>query len=254
MSGTAVRAANAERQTATRQGSGEERLITTRNRLPSRRSVVGALLVTVAAMGTYLAATVDTAAPATSFVVLNRPIEVGEAVSVDDVGLVAMTLSPALAARALTSTRGLDGAVALRALRDGDLLLRADVRPPHATAGTAPVGPVHELTLPVPEDRTPERLQPGDRVTLIAHDDRTATTTVAVEDAVVLAFVPSGEGFSSGGDNRLTLGLDDAGTVVRVAHLSFLDLTVVLTTRGMRDTYPATFAMEPATTAFEASP
>lgn len=242
-----------ERPAAPTAGSGEERIITTRGRLPSGRSVVGALLVTVAAMGTYLAATLDTTPPPSSYAVLNRPIEVGESLSDADVELVPMTLGPTLATRVLTSTRGLDGAVALRALREGDLLAHADVRPPTAAAGATPIGPVHELTLPVPGDRAPQRLQPGDRVTLIAHDDRTATTTVAAEDAVVLAFDPAGEGFSSAGDSRLTLGLADAETVVRVAHLSFVDLTVVLTTRAMRDTYPATFAVEPVITVTEAS-
>ena len=95
------------------------RRITPRGSLPSGRALVGAFLVTVAALGAFALSADNDGEPTTRYLVTTRAIDVGEQVIAEDVRFEAMTLSDELADRSLNSTNGLDGATVLRTFRAG---------------------------------------------------------------------------------------------------------------------------------------
>ena len=208
-----------------------------RRGLPNGRAILGAVLVTAAAVGAFALATSGNDGPTTEYLVVVHDVAPGEALGLDDVEFEAMTLTPTLADAALVSTNGLDGATALRFLRAGELLVRQDLNgAPFVDGG--PVTAIHEVTIPVPIARTPGQLVRGDRVTILAYDDTEQATWVAVEDALVLDFDDQSGGIGTSTEGRLTLGLATSAEVIRAGHLSFLDITVVLTTGALDDDYP----------------
>ncbi|MDE0066942.1 MAG: SAF domain-containing protein [Acidimicrobiaceae bacterium] len=222
--------------------AGTKRSIVSRRSLPNGRAVVGALLVTVAAVGAFVFANGGADGPNTEYLVLLRDVEAGDSISAADLAFEPMTLSPQLSdiafeAASAESAGAVDGATALRFLHAGGLLLAPDVRDMAPIADLESTS-LHELTLPVPLDRTPELLTRGDRVTVLAHDSRDQDTWVAFEDALVLEFHSGSDRIGASSDGRLTLGLSDPGRVLRGVHLSFLELTVVLTTRAAQDAFP----------------
>ena len=179
--------------------------------------------------------------PGDEYLVLLRDVDAGASVGAEDVGSEPMTLSPELADIAFSSTRGhtaaeLDGATALRFLHAGALLLAPDLRGADRT-GDQDATEVHELTVPVPVDRAPEVLKRGDRVTVLGHDSRNDATWTVVEDGLVLDYRSTRDSLGSSSHGLLTLALEDPQRVLRGAHLSFLELTVVLTTRAVGDEY-----------------
>ena len=206
--------------------------------LPSGRALVGGLLVTGAAVAAFLVASRAPAGPDTSYVVLTRAVDAGQALTADDLDLVPLDLGDRLAAMALTSPRVADGAVPLRDLRPGELLLDHDLIGALGIGGASPID-IHELTIPVPVDRSPADLVPGDRVTVdatVGPADQ-ERTVVSVEDATVLDFVHD-DGLGSRAAT-LTLAIDDPHLVIDVADLTHTGtVTVVRTTRALDDVYP----------------
>ncbi len=212
------------------------RVISTRRQLPSARALIGALLVTIAALGSFAVATSGSDGPNTEYLVLRSPIRAGEPVGLADVMLEPMELSPSLTSKALSSTDGLEGAAALRDLGAGELLLIHDLIPAPIVDGE-PLSNVHELTFAVPLDRTPAGLRSGDRVTILGTTDR--ATLVAIEDAIVLAIDTQPDQIGSSGSGILTLAIDDPGDVMNIAHATqTTDITVVRSTRALADHYP----------------
>ncbi len=222
--------------------AGVQRSIISRRSLPNGRALVGALLVTVAAVGAFVFSTRGESGPENEYLVLLRDIDAGGSLDAADVAYEPMTLSEELADIAFSSTRSgttalVDGATALRFLHAGALLLAPDLRGANRI-GDADTTEIHELTLPVPVDRTPEVLARGDRVAVLAYDSRNDATWTAVDDGLVLDYSTSRDSIGSSSHGRLTLALSDPQGVLRGAHLSFLELTVVLTTRAAEDEYP----------------
>jgi hypothetical protein len=226
--------------------SAASRAFAPRRGLPNGRAVIGALLVTIAATGTFALATVDDTGPDTEYLVVLDDIEVGDAIDLDDVAFETMQLSPAAGANALQSTRGLEGATALSHLRAGAIL---DVRDLNGAAFTdgRPVTGVHELTIPVPLQRAPSILHRGDRVAVLAYSASDAMLHTAIEDALVLAFEADAVGLGATSDARLTLALERAGDVTALTRWSYQPLTVVLTTRALDHVYPIRTSPPPTT-------
>lgn len=211
--------------------------ISPRRALPSGRALVGAFLVTVAALGAFVVAAGGDEGPTTSFLVTSRDLRAGDTITPADVRFEPMTLSSELAGRALNSTDGLDGAVVLRDFRAGELIDVADV-----IAGVErdddDDGGIHEITIGIPLERTPSSLVVGDRVTILATADD--TTRVAVEDARVLEVDRRPDQIGSSGRGVLTLAIDDPAVVLAIAHLTqTTDITVVRSTRALDDVFPA---------------
>ncbi len=215
-----------------------------RRGLPNGRAVVGALLVTVAAVGTFFVTSRSGDEVDPSYAVVARRVQSGTQLQAEDVRLEPMRLAPASAALAVQSLTEVEAATARRDLEVGQLLSRHDLIAASAIEGE-PVGAVHELALAVPRERIAARTAVGDRVTVLitlsgdlAGGDR-PVTVVAVEDALVLGWATSD---SLSGSSVLTLALEDAGSTGGLAHMALLgEVTVVRTTQAVRDEYPAYF-------------
>ncbi len=216
--------------------------IRSRRALPSSRAVLGALLVTIGALGTFTLASDGLGPPETSYLVATRDLQPGETIATTDVRFEAMELSAELSATTLNSVEGLDGAVVLHDLGTGELI---DVA--HLLAATVPgdrrLSSVHEVTFGIPLDRSPTALVPGDRITVLATTPE--TTTVAVEHAVVLDIDSRPDQIRASGRGVVTIAVEEPATVMQVAHLTqTTDITVVRSTRALGDRYPNVFAGE----------
>lgn len=220
------------------EGSAPSRSISPRRALPNGRALIGALLVTTAALGAFTFSRPTEEPAGTAYVVLQRDVDAGDRLTLGDVALESMLLSSTTATNALSSLDGLDDVVALTALRAGRLLDPRDVVPLPSVDGTAVPG-LHELTIPVPRERTSPSLRPGDRVTLLAVSSHDRLVRTAVEDALVLAYEATAPGVGSAGQSSLTLALSEAEDVATVTLLSHESLTVVRTTAALDDEYPA---------------
>lgn len=219
-------------------------VIPSRRGLPSGRAVAGALLVTAAATSTFVLATGGDEGPGTSYVVAARPVEAGAPVGPGEVALRPLTLSPDVAARALTDAAGLIGATAVRDLAPGHLLSASDLAGAPTVDGR-PVGAIHEIAFPVPVERISARTVNGDRVTVLttaSSDGADLLTEVAVEDGLVLSWATDSDAIGGSGVGVLTLAVDDAETAIGLAHMARTgEVTVIRTTRATADHYPASF-------------
>ncbi|MEO0492156.1 MAG: SAF domain-containing protein [Actinomycetota bacterium] len=212
------------------------RTITPRRSLPSGRALVGAFLVTVAALGAFAIVSGGDDGPTTRYLVTTRDVETGDQLTLVDVRFEAMTLSADLAGRALNSVDGLDGATALRDLRAGELIDVADLI--GAASGADPTATIHEVTFGVPLERTPASLVSGDRITVLATVD--GLTRLTVEDAVLLDIDRRPDQIGSSGRGVLTLAVDAPETVMDIAHLTQIaDITIVRSTRAIDDVFPS---------------
>lgn len=215
---------------------GPRHAIVARRSLPSGRALGGALLVTLAALGSFLLATSGDDGPSTSYLVLDRSVALGETLSPGAVRFEPMELSDQLAADSLTSTEGIDGATALRDLRAGELISPRDLAAAALVDGE-PQASIHELAFAIPLERTPSGLTAGDRVTVLG--TLTGVTRVAVEDAAVLAVDTEPEQLRASGLGILTLAVEEAQTVLEIAHATqTAELTIVRSTRALDDVFP----------------
>lgn len=211
------------------------RAIAPRRSLPSGRALVGAFLVTIAALGAFALATSGDDTPETRYLVATRDISAGDRLTRADVAFEPMTLSDDLARRMLNSTNGIEGATALTDVRAGDLIDVADVI--GATPGASLDSTIHEVTFGTPLERTPASLVPGDRVTVLATVE--GNTRLAVEDALLLEVDTRPDQIGASGRGILTLAVDDPATVMDIAHLTQIaELTIIRSTRAIVDQFP----------------
>ena len=197
--------------------------------------MLGALLMTAGGVGTFALTDSGPVAPGGNYLVANHDLRAGDPLTLTDVRFEPMTLSPELAARALNSTTGLEGAVLLVERRAGSLIDVEDLIA--SSQPTLSTSRVHEIRFAIPLDRTAPDLRPGDRVTVLATRDD--ITHVAAEDAPVTAFELSTDRIGSNGAGTLTLAIADARHVMTIAHFTqTAELTVVRSTRAVEDAYP----------------
>jgi Flp pilus assembly protein CpaB len=189
-----------------------------RGGLPSGRAVVGGLLVIIAAVGVFAAYTQASAAPRTRWVVAKRNIQVGQRLTAEDLGQIAINLPETMHSRVFTESgaQSLIGAVAIAPIARAELIEASDVR--RAEAGL--IVP-EEISFAVSADRAVAgTLQPGERVDVLATygaQDRSYTCAV-VRQALVLRTIRGGEGLESANTRVLTLGLSNADEANAVAH------------------------------------
>src|SRR5581483_7181914 len=130
--------------TRTRPGTGEDgressaapmRSVRRRRPLPGGRAVVGALLVTVAAMGTYVAASGANADPRHPYLVARADLPLGHRITRGDLAAGRMQL-PAYLSRghafSPAEARRVIGAVTLGPIARGELIQAATLSPPGA--------------------------------------------------------------------------------------------------------------------------
>lgn len=215
-------------------------------RLPTARAALGALLVVGAAVITLSVAGNRASVPTSPYLVTTHAVRAGERIAPGDLAPAPLVLTPELAAAALASAAGTEGAVALRDLPAGSLVTVHDLVAAPDTGDTE-VGAVQELTLPVPLDRAPASLLPGERVTILSTVDEPerTETRVAVADALVVEYGPRRDDLAAIGTAVLTLALDDARTAAEVAHLSRIgELTVIRSTRAVGAPWPSRVTLD----------
>lgn len=198
------------------------RRISRPRQLPGSRAVVGALLVTAAAVGVFSAYLNATAEPATAYVVALDDIPIGTVLT-DDVlrdaalfGLVPLDLPAEVASGAVTEDRalGLEGQVTAAPIASGDLISRSGLLDASASDGTA------RLSFSIPPSRAVGGgLEPGDRIDLVAtFGSGGDVVTRYVAQDVLLADVIGVDGGLSGNELVLTLALDAGEQVLDVAQ------------------------------------
>lgn len=191
-------------------------------RLPSGRAVVGGLLVALAALTVVVSYLGAIAPPVTSYLVAAEVIEPGTRFEDPDqlraaLGQVAVELPPATAATvvAVADVDELLGATVTVALERGELLTWSmlDRRVHDRTA--------HTVSFPIaPADAVAGALTPGDLIDVIVTDggSRDAVTRFVAREVRVLAVAAPETAGPVGGQQVLTVGLDDAEDVLALSH------------------------------------
>lgn len=228
---------------------GLQRFLQRRRGLPNGRAVVGALLLTLAGVGTFAAASHRADSSAVRYVTVARAVAPGARITIADLEVRPLSLDRVVAENAFTNPTRLIGAVALAPLGAGQLVQRAEVATVPTVDGQA-IPPGHELTIAVPTDRMPTGLRRGERVAVLATygSGSAARTVTTVQHALVLAVGDAGDTLAARGSARLTLALQHPDDVVETAHAAQVaGLTVVRTTFAGSD-LPATFSVETPST------
>lgn len=193
------------------------RSVTRRRNLPGGRAVVGAFLVTAAAVGIFTAYLRANAAPTTEYLVAAHELLPGDVLTSQDMRAVAIDLPGEQVATTASNRQAMEDRVVLSPMTEGELFGLGDTADPADVEGTSAV------TVPMETSRALNGdLDPGDRVDVVATFDDT-TRYVAVDLEVVQAAV---EGTSS----AVTLAAPDAATVIAVTNA--IDLAEVFLARS----------------------
>lgn len=218
--------------------------------LPGGRAVVGALLMTVAAVGIFVAYTDATTTPGREFAVAAGDLDAGTTIAVSDVRFVTMDLADEVASGAFTSASQLVGRRLLVPLLDGDLVQASAVSDRSAAAKH-----VYQVSFSLPRAFAVSGLvRRGDLVDVYATYGDDVTDLVVRRAEVLQAPEQSSRGFSSGDDQVVVLQLARASDVVAIVHASQAgEITLVRSTfADPTDQGPAHFT--PDTSAAAASP
>jgi Flp pilus assembly protein CpaB len=205
------------------------RVIRRRRPLPGGRAVVGAFLVTVAAVGIFVA---YADATGTSYVVAARDVGIGARLTAADFALVPLDLPPEQRARAFDDVSVLEGATLLGPLSQGDLLQSSLV--------VAAEPDVEQISFSISADRAVGgRLLPGERIDLLVTygSGESAYTEAVVRDALVVKVdEDDSAGLGGIGTNVLSVAVPDPLSSLRIAHaVNAGAVTVVRTTGVVRE-------------------
>ena len=214
--------------------------------LPGGRALVGALLVTGAAVALFASYTNSATPSKLLYLVAARSVRAGQVLTDRDLRRAPMDLPEQTAARAFTSPSQVEGRVALGPLRAGELVDRSTV-----PAGSA-TGTHAQLSIALDIDRTVDgTLQAGDLVdVLVTYGTGTGSMSQVVATRAKLLDVPASADAELGGRRRQTLtlevsDLDDALHLVNATRAG--EVTLVRTTGFQgREYTSATFSPEGA--------
>lgn len=199
-----------------------DRTIERRVGLPSGRAVVGALLMTVAAVGVFLAYVGADADPRADHVVAARDVPAGSVLTADDLTTARLDLGASVGDASFRDAAALVGQRLLAPLAEGELVQRS------AVTGTPQDGPRNELTFRIAASRALNGdLVAGDLVDLYV-SDQDGTTAVASDVTLLAAPLSAGRG-----ELVLRLAIADDDVLVEVIDaLNRGDVTVVRTTNA----------------------
>lgn len=198
--------------------------------LPGGRAVVGGLLVTLAALGTFVAHTSASTGPSGTVIVADRPLVAGEIIRADDLRAEPADLPGAVGDTFFATPTDLEGAVVLAPVDGDQPVPRSAVR-----TGGGQAAPARELSFALERDRALDgRIRPGERVDLVAtygSGDDATTEVVARAVRVIDLGAPTGTGASASAKVTVTVALDDEAAVLRAANaLEVAKVTLVRTT------------------------
>ncbi|MHB1486661.1 MAG: SAF domain-containing protein [Acidimicrobiales bacterium] len=201
--------------------------------LPGSRAVLGGFLVTVAAVGLFVAYTRASATNRMAFVVATRSLGPGHRIVASDLTTMAMSLPPQMErSLAFRQPADLVGSVIVAPLRPGELVQVSDV----VKAG-GPGAPVRLMSFSLPLSRAVDgNLSIGDLVDVLV----TFGTGTQAETSVVAAGIPvvgingTSGGFGSAADRSLviTLGVNRPGDVVSLVQASNAGQVVLVRSTG----------------------
>lgn len=184
---------------------------------------MGGLLVALAAVGTWVAASGAGRDPGQRYLVAAEPIGAGARIRAADLRWTSLDLPGSLHRRAFTSTRGVVGAVALGPLDPGDLLQAGGVAPAAGEAGD------REVSFTVEADwAVAGTLRAGDRIDVYATAEATdgAGSSVVLADATIRRIDTSGgDGLGDERSQVITVAIgraDDAEALVTAARTTTL--------------------------------
>lgn len=217
--------------------------------LPGGRAVVGALLISAAAVGVFAAFLTATAEPDTRYAVAAGDIEVGTRLDGDApvaelFDFVAIDLPDGLAARAVSEIQApqLSGQLVTSPVRAGDLLLATTI------VDDARVPATEKLSFALPAtDAVGGSLQPGERIDVVAtYGSGTDSWTAFVVRGVLLVdHQVLGTGVGSTGDVTLTVAVSSLRDVQALGHaIRTADVFVTRSTvgEGAEDAAPEAYA------------
>lgn len=204
--------------------------------LPGGRAVVGALLVTAAAVGVFASYLDATAEPDTRYVVVTGDLPVGTVLTDELVrdtrtlGLLPLDLPPLLAANSIPAGQALDlvGQVVTAPLVAGDLVSRS------ALSRSTVDDDVVRVSFAIdPARAVGGAIEPGDRVDVaVTHGSGTDSFTFYVVRAALVADVRVGDGGIGRAAMVLSLALPDDVDVL--ALISAVETGEVVVTRSSR--------------------
>ena len=219
--------------------------------LPSGRAVLGGLLVTLAALGTYVVASGANDAEPDQVLTVVHAVDPGAILRSADLAPAELEAGEELTAHTFTDPALLTGAVVLAPLRQGAPVLASQV---HLSSpdDPAPEAASHELSLRLARDRAVDGMvDRGERVDVLATygTGERATTVVVVRDAVVVRIGADTDAtLGSEGGITLTLLLPDDDAVLRTTHAKDVaELTLVRATRDQGQPDGATSYQGPLT-------
>lgn len=226
------------------EGRGTRRIRRSRG-LPGGRAVVGALLVTAAAVAIFAAYLNATADPTTSYLVAIETIEPGTRFeSFEDVsaafGSVTVELTSPLDERAIpvSEIESLVGRVLVSPMQRGDLATRT------ALVDDGGVAPAQTMSFPISRtDAVGGTLRPGERVDVLATfgSGETAYTSYVVRGVPLLRITgPDGGPASGNSDLILTVAVTDLLSVQALGHaVNTAEVFVTRSSVGPDDEDPA---------------
>ena len=245
--GTMTSAAQAEQPS-----DGGGRTVKRARSLPGGRAVVGALLVTAAAVATFAAYLQGTAEPTTSYLVALDTIEPGtrfETVAELSavMGGITIELTEPLVGRAIPvgQVDDLVGRVLVAPLQRGDLVTRT------AVVDDGGVAPAQTLSFALPRTAAVAgTLRPGERIDVLATFSGTGvepyTAYVARGVPLLRITAPDGGPLGTAGDVLLTVAVTELDAVQAVGHaVNTAEVFVTRSTASPDDTDAAPGAFRP---------
>jgi hypothetical protein len=187
-----------------------------RRGLPNGRAVTGGLLVALAGLLAFAAATGDSRPRGEPVVVAQRPLAVGVQLTAGDLTTVRADLPDDVAAVAFADVDALVGAVTLGPIGAGELIQRSAVAAP-----TAAAEPGFEMTVTVDAAGTVPDLRAGERIDVLATygSGSDAYTIDVVRAALVLDTPAAADGaLTVTGGSTVTIAVTDHDDVLAVTH------------------------------------
>lgn len=176
-----------------------------RQGLPGSRAIVGALLVSVAAVGTFATASGATARDSTSVVVAAHDLPVGTRLTSNDLRVLDVEIDRRVADHTVRDPSSLIGRTLLGPIRSGELLQTGSVAT-KTSSGERP-----ELSFQLPAARAlGGDLRSGETVDVLVTNKSTGTgASVAVHDAQVVRVERSSSGLGNSADVTIVIAVAD---------------------------------------------
>ncbi|MSZ88658.1 MAG: hypothetical protein F2585_04860 [Actinobacteria bacterium] len=212
---------------------------------PNGRALVGALLVTLAAVGAFIVAGADSEPPTQPVLVARRSLSPGELLTTSDLEIRRVTLPDGFDTRTYSDPAQVVGGAMLAPLGQGELLQRSAV----LTDTSGQTGTL-EFSFPIDRDRAMNgELRPGETIDLLATYGTgiDAVTSVLARNAIVLQVDDESDG-TMGATGRvvLTIGLASADELIDAVHAAQVaGLTAVRSTRAGSSTIGRTSTSSP---------